>query len=293
MLSIEVKEKNNQINLSVMPFKILNHIKMKNTILFFLIITLTCCKQSQIEEEEKLLDNFGDYYAQITEITLKSKSTPKKNQILFMNYHLNMTEAEFDSVTKKNIKEGKMKIYKDTLYLNLEKGCKFKITHFIENNQLKIIALDNTWEFNKNSNLYNPKYYYEVYYKILKGRYGRPICEYEVKEKQFNSVTEHGATWIKDGIVIKLRESNNLYKLVHSGEVSVPCNLLCDHSDEFIYTTIDYRDLSNQQKAIKDGQIADKRETERQRKETIRQNIERRELEKENLRKDSIYNSNF
>jgi hypothetical protein len=288
---MEVKKKNNQINLSIMPFKILNHIKMKNTILFFLIITLTSCKQSQIEE--KLLVSFGDYYDAITEITLKSKSTPKKNQILFMNYQLNMTEAEFDSVTKKNIKEGIIKIYKDTLYLNLEKGCKFKITRFIENNQLKIIALDNTWEFNKNSNLYNPKYYYEVYYKILKGRYGRPICEYEVKEKQFNSVTEHGATWIKDGIVIKLRESNNLYKLVHSGEVSVPCNLLCDHSDEFIYTTIDYRDLSNQQKSIKDGQIADKRETERQRKEAIRQNIERRELEKENLRKDSIYNSNF
>ena len=291
MLSIEVKKKNNQINLSIIPFKILNHIKMKNTILFFLIITLTCCKQSQIEE--KLLVSFGDYYDEITEITLKSKSIPKKNQILFMNYHLNMTEAEFDSVTKKNIKEGIMKIYKDTLYLNLEKGCKFKITHFRENNQLKIIALDNTWEFSKNSNLYNPKYYYEVYYKILKGRYGRPICEYEVKEKQFNSVTEHGATWIKDGIVIELRESNNLYKLVHSGEVSVPCNLLCDHSNEFIQTTIHYQELSDQQKRIKDGKLADKRENVRQKKEATRRNIERMELEKEKLKKDSIFNSNF
>lgn len=293
MLSIEVKKKNNQINLSVMPFKILNHIKVKNTILFFLIITLTCCKQSQIEEEEKLLDSFSDYYDQITEITLKSKSTPRRNQILFMNYHLNMTEAEFDSVTKKNIKEGIMKIYKDTLYLNLEKGCKFKITHFVENNELKMINLQYVLEFNKNPNLYNPKYYYEVYYKILQGRYGKPICEFEEKEKTFNSVAWQGATWIKDGIVIELSESNNLYKLVHSGEVSVPCNMLCNHSEEYIQTTIHYQELADRQKRIKDGQIADKRETERQRKEAIRQNIERRELEKENLRNDSIYNSNF
>ena len=81
---------------------------MKNIILFFLIITLTCCKQN--ENEKKTLASFVDYYDEITEITLKSKSTPKKNQILFMNYHLNMTEAEFDSVTKKNIKQGIMKI---------------------------------------------------------------------------------------------------------------------------------------------------------------------------------------
>lgn len=276
-----------------MPFKILNHIKMKNIILFFLIITLTCCKQNENKEEEKLLPSFGDYYDQITEITLKSKSTPKKNQILFMNYHLNMTEAEFDSVTKKNIKEDIMKIYNDTLYLNLEKGCKFKITHLVENNQLKIITLENTWEFNKNSNLYNPKYYYEVYYKILQGRYGSPICEYEDKNEQFNSVTDHGATWIKDGIVIELRESNNLYKLVHSGEVRVPCNVLCNHSDEFIHTTIHYQELADLQKRTKDIQLEDKRENERQRKEAKRRNIERRELEKENLRNDSIYNSNF
>jgi hypothetical protein len=268
---------------------------MKNTILFFLIITLTCCKQSQIEEEEKLLDNSGDYYAQITEITLKSKSTPKKNQILFMNYYLNMTEAEFDSVTKKNIKEGIMKIYKDTLYLNLEKGCKFKITHYIENNQLKVINLENTWKFNKNSSFYNPQYYYKVYYKILKGRSGKPICEYDDKDEQFSGLMSHGASWIKDGMVIALRESNSLHKAVniHSSEVSVPCNVLCDHSDEFIITTINYRELAYDQKRTKEIQLEDKRETERQRKEAIRQNIERRELEKENLRKDSIYNSNF
>lgn len=267
---------------------------MKNTILFFLIITLTCCKQNENkEEEEKPLVSFVDYYDEITEIILKGKSTPKKNQILFMNYHLNMTESEFDSVTKKNIKEGIMKIYKDTLYLNLEKGCKFKITHGVENNQLKIINLQYILEFNKNSNLYNPQYYYEVYYKILQGRYGRPICEYEDKDKTFNSVTDHGATWIKDGIVIELTESNNLYKLVHSGEVSVPCNMLCDHSEEFIQTTIHYQELADRQKRIKDGQLADKRENERQKKEAKRRNIERRELEKKNLRKDSIYNSNF
>ncbi|RTZ09276.1 hypothetical protein [Flavobacterium sp. GSP6] len=264
---------------------------MKNTILFFLIITLTCCKQN--ENEKKTLASFVDYYDEITEITLKSKSTPKKNQILFMNYHLNMTEAEFDSVTKKNIKEGIMKIYKDNLYLNLEKGCKFKITHVVENNQLKIMHLQYVLEFNKNSNLYNPKYYYEVYYKILQGRYGSPICEYEDKEEQFNSVKDHGATWIKDGIVIELTESNNLYKLVHSGQVSVPCNVLCDHSNEFIQTTIHYQELSDQQKRIKDGKLADKRENVRQKKEATRRNIERMELEKEKLKKDSIYNSNF
>ncbi|WP_016988906.1 hypothetical protein [Flavobacterium sp. ACAM 123] len=264
---------------------------MKNTILFFLIITLACCKQNENENEK--LASFVDYYDEITEITLNSKSTPKKNQILFMNYHLNMTEAEFDSVTRKNIRESKMKINKDTLYLTLEKGCDFKITHVMENNQLKIIHLRHVLKFNKNSNSYDPKYYYEAYYKILQGRYGRPMCEYEDKEEQFNSVTDHGATWIKDGIVIELTESNNLNKLVHSGKVSVPCNMLCDHSQEFIQTMIVYHELSDLQKRIKDGKLEDKRENERLKKEVTRQNTERRELNKENSKKDSIYNSNF
>ena len=122
---------------------------MKNIILLFLIITLTCCKQN--ENKEKTLLSFVDYCDKTDEALLKSKSTPKKNQILFMNYHLNMTKAKFDSVTKKNIKEGIMKIYKDTLYLTLEKGCDFKITHTLENDKLKIIHLVYRWKFNRNS----------------------------------------------------------------------------------------------------------------------------------------------
>jgi hypothetical protein len=119
------------------------------------------------------------------------------------------------------------------------------------------------------------------------------MCEYEDKEEEFNSVTDQGATWIKDGIVIGLTESNNLYKLVHSGIVSVPCNMLCDHSQEFIQTMIVYQELSDRQKRIKDVKLEDKRENERLKKEVTRQNTERRELNKENSKKDSIYNSNF
>ena len=186
-----------------------------------------------------------------------------------------------------------MKLSKDTLYLNLEKGCNFKITHRLENNQLKIIHLQNVLEFNKNPNSYNPKYYYGFYFKILQGRYGQPIGEYEDKDEQFKNITSQGATWIKDGILIELEEHNNLYQLVHSGEAKVPCNILCDHSEEFIQTTIFYQELSDQQKRIKDNNHTDKMESERQKKEAAKRNIELKKLKKEKLKKDSIFNSNF
>ncbi|TDE06732.1 hypothetical protein [Flavobacterium hiemivividum] len=249
---------------------------MKNIILLFLTITLTCCKQN--ENKEKTILSFVDYCDKTDEAFLKSKSTPKKNQILFMNYHLNMTEAEFDSVTKKNIKEGIMKIYKDTLYLNLEKGCNFKITNSIVDNKLKIMHLTYSWKFNRNSSFYNPKTYYEFYNKILQEKYGSPICSYEdIDNEKFNSLSlskSNGASWIKDGIKITLDEFNTLDSSISN------------HSGELIQTYIIYQELSDWRRRHRALKLSEK-------KETARQNIERRKLEKENLRKDSIYNSNF
>lgn len=251
---------------------------MKNTILLFLIITLTSCNHNEKKDENEAPLTFDDYCTKSDETVLESKSIPKKDQKLFLNYHLNMSQNQVDSVTRKNIIARTLKTYNDTLYLNLKKGCNFIINSTLEDNRLKIINLTYVWEYKKNSGYYTPKTYYNYYFKILCEKYGNPISMYEdINDGKNNTLgikDDKGAFWIKDGIVITFTEYNNW-----------GANIL-DNDDKFVETMITYQELADRKKRILDGRHAEILE-----KQQIQ--IQKKKTQKENLKQDSVFRSNF
>lgn len=237
-------------------------------ILLLLITILIGCKQNENINEENPL-SYDAYSIQMAKAIFEDKSVPKKDQKLFMNYQLDMTESSFNNASKTNIQQNLAKIINDTLYLNLEKTCNFTIKSNFKTNKLKAIYLNHCWKYNTKSDSYNPRTFYKKYYDILQSKYGKPICNFV----DTSDVTDtRGALWIKDGIAIHLDEW-----------ISISSNT---NIKELISTSINYIEVKSQQKWIKDLELEEK-------EEKIKLKMERNRIKVDNLKKDSITRSKF
>jgi hypothetical protein len=249
----------------------------KITLSILLVIIISCKHGEKIERKMSYVEYSDDKEQKI----LESKSKSKKNQKLFMDYYIDMNENDFKNITNNYIHEGKMKYYKDTLYLNLEKGCNFNIIESIKNDKLDGIYLIHNWELKDNNPYKKNKTYYAEYYSLLSEKYGKPISQFEeVEIDAFTNKVQnenYGALWINEGLVIELREVRHAD--IYNSEIIIDVG---DFSQTWIY----YDTVESRQNSIKNYNNLRKKEKNENR---IKDSLNQIKI----VTKDSIYKNNF
>lgn len=179
------------------------------------IISLLGCKQEEKEKERTL----SDFFDEQEEIVLKSQTSNNKTRLL-LDYFVDMTRKQFDSVTKISISKNLVRIKNDTVYNLIVPNVEdhnsidyFDLVPVFRNDSLKAIHSYITLGYYSYG---SENTHFKEYSSMLTTKYGGGKSIYISDHKPYESVNneihmrseDRFQFWIKDNLFVQLDEQS-------------------------------------------------------------------------------------